>query len=128
MVTVVAALIEKEGKVLIARRNDGNEKVIGKWEFPGGKAEPGETEEETVEREVQEELSLQVKAKEYIGNSVYEYPNRVVNLKLYRCEYLAGTIHLEAHSEYRWVSKNALTDYDLAPADIPLAQKVKQIA
>ena len=57
MIKVVAALIEKEGKYLIARRSTGDENVLGKWEFPGGKVQDGETEEHAIEREIKEELN-----------------------------------------------------------------------
>ena len=126
MITVVAALIEKDGKYLIARRSTGSSDVLGKWEFPGGKVENEETEEHAIEREIKEEFELDIKTKEYIVNNVCEYPTKTVDLRLYSCDYISGDFHLHDHSEYAWVEKSKLLDYDLAPADIPLAKYVKE--
>ena len=122
MITVVAALIKKEGKVLIAKRATGSEYVLGKWEFPGGKVEVGETEEHAIEREIKEEFDMDIKCKKFITNNICEYPNRIIDLRLYECEYLSGDFMLHDHFEYAWVEINNLLDYDLANADIPLAK------
>ncbi|MBR6690664.1 MAG: (deoxy)nucleoside triphosphate pyrophosphohydrolase [Bacilli bacterium] len=122
MITVVAALIKKDNKVLIAKRATGNEYVLGKWEFPGGKVEVGETEEQAIEREIKEEFDMDIKCKKFIANNICEYPNRIIDLRLYECEYLSGDFKLNDHFEYAWVEINNLLDYDLANADIPLAK------
>lgn len=127
MIKVVAALIEKNGKFLIARRSSGDPNVFGKWEFPGGKVEPEENEVHAVEREIKEEFELIIKAKEFMINNVCEYPTKVVDLRLYRCDYVYGEFNLHDHSEYKWVDKEDLLEYDLAPADIPLAEYVKKV-
>ena len=126
MITVVAALIEKEGKYLIARRSTGSEDVMGKWEFPGGKVEKEESEEHAIEREIKEEFELEIKANKYLVNNICEYPKKTVDLRLYSCEYISGNFNLHDHSEYKWVEKDNLLNYDLAPADIPLAKYVKE--
>ena len=125
-IVVVACLIEKENKVLIAKRSTGDPNVLGKWEFPGGKVKPDEDEKHAIEREIKEEFELDIKAKEYIVNNVCEYPTKTVDLRLYSCDYISGDFHLHDHSEYAWVEKNELLNYDLAPADIPLAKYVKE--
>ena len=125
MINVVAALIEKEGKVLIAKRSTGDHNVLGKWEFPGGKVKPGENEKHAIEREIKEEFELEIKARGYITNNIYKYPTKIVDLRLYRCEYISGEFNLHDHSEYAWVQKDELLNYDLAPADIPLAKYIK---
>ena len=122
MITVVAALIKKEGKVLIARRATGDEHVYGKWEFPGGKVENNETEESAIEREIKEEFEMNIKTIKFITNNICEYPNKIVDLRLYECKYLSGDFKLHDHSEYRWVDIDKILDYDLAKADIPLAK------
>ena len=66
MMTVVAALIKKDNKVLIAKRSTGDPNVLGKWEFPGGKVENNENEFETIEREIKEEFELVIEAKDFI--------------------------------------------------------------
>lgn len=126
-ILVVAALIKKDNNVLIARRSTGDENVLGKWEFPGGKVEPNETEEHAIEREIKEEFELDIKANKYITNNVCEYPTKIVDLRLYECEYISGEFKLHDHSEYKWVNINELLNYDLAPADIPLAKYLKEL-
>lgn len=126
-ILVVAALIKKNNNVLIARRSTGDENVLGKWEFPGGKVEPNETEGHAIEREIKEEFELDIKANKYITNNVCEYPTKTVDLRLYECEYISGEFKLHDHSEYKWVNINELLNYDLAPADIPLAKYLKEL-
>lgn len=126
-ILVVAALIKKDNNVLIARRSTGDENVLGKWEFPGGKVEPNETEGHAIEREIKEEFELDIKANKYITNNVCEYPTKIVDLRLYECEYISGEFKLHDHSEYKWVNINELLNYDLAPADIPLAKYISNL-
>lgn len=127
MIKVVAALIENDNKVLLARRSTGDINVLGKWEFPGGKVEQDEDEFKAIEREIKEEFELTIKAKKFIINNVCEYPTKVVDLRLYKCDYVSGEFKLHDHSEYKWVNKEELLEYDLAPADIPLAEYVKKV-
>ena len=127
MIKVVAALIEKDNKVLIAKRLTGDPNVFGKWEFPGGKVEPEENEFKAIEREIKEEFELDIKANRFITNNICEYPNKTVDLRLYSCDYVSGEFNLHDHSEYKWVNKNELLSYDLAPADIPLAEYIKEM-
>lgn len=125
MIIVVAALIEQDGKYLIARRSTGSEDVLGKWEFPGGKVEPNETEEHAIEREIKEEFDMDIKAIRFLTNNICEYPSKTVNLKLYECKHISGEFHLHDHSEYAFVDKNEIVNYDLCSADIPLAVYIK---
>ncbi|HCY44832.1 MAG TPA: 8-oxo-dGTP diphosphatase MutT [Firmicutes bacterium] len=126
MITVVAALIEKNNKYLIARRSTGSSDVLGKWEFPGGKVEKDETEEKAIEREIKEEFEMDIKAIRFLTNNVCEYPSKTIDLRLYKCKYLSGKFHLHDHSEYVFADKNEIINYDLCPADIPLAEFVKE--
>ena len=127
MIKVVAALIEKDGKYLIARRSTGTKDVLGKWEFPGGKVEKYETEENAIEREIKEEFDMQIKAIKFITNNICNYPDKVVDLRLYECEYIKGDFKLHDHFEYKFVYKYELLTYDLCPADIPLAEYIKNV-
>lgn len=126
MIKVVAALIEKDNKYLIAKRSTGDPNVLGKWEFPGGKVETNEDEMKAIEREIYEEFELTVEAVNFIVNNVCEYPNKIVDLRLYKCKYIKGDFRLHDHSEYRWVETRELLNYDLAPADIPLAEYLNE--
>ena len=125
VIKVVAALIKKDNKYLLARRSTGDIDVLGKWEFPGGKVNPNEDEKHAIEREIKEEFELDIKAINYITNNICEYPNKVVDLRLYECEYLSGSFKLHDHFEYDFVDKDSILKYDLCPADIPLAQYIK---
>lgn len=109
---------------MIARRATGDLISFGKWEFPGGKVETGETEKQAIEREIKEEFDVIIKAKEYINNNIFEYPNKTINLILYNCEYISGTFQLHDHFEYKWINIDELKKYDLADADIFLADYI----
>ena len=126
MITVVAALIEKNGKYLIARRSTGSSDVLGKWEFPGGKVEQEEIEENAIEREIKEEFEMNIKAIKFLVNNVCEYPTKTIDLRLYECKHISGEFNLHDHSEYLFVDKEDIVNYDLCPADIPLAEFVKE--
>ena len=126
MINVVAALICKDNKILIARRATGDPNVLGKWEFPGGKVEDNESEEAAIEREIKEEFELTVKAKKFLINNICEYPEKKIDLRLYECEYLSGEFCLHDHFEYKWVEITKLIDFDLAPADVLLARYVME--
>lgn len=126
MITVVAALIVRDNKVLIAKRSTGDPNLLGKWEFPGGKVKENELEEQAIEREIKEEFEMDIKAIKFLTNNVCEYPSKTIDLRLYECKYLSGEFHLHDHSEYVFVDKKEIINYDLCPADIPLAEFVKE--
>ncbi len=118
---VVCGLIIKDGKCLIAKRKK-EDHLKGKWEFPGGRRVGLEDERKTLERAFSEVLKINTNINEYITHSICEYPGHIVDLKLYRCEYIDGDYNLSIHSEYRWVNIEELLDYDLADADIILSK------
>lgn len=118
---VVCALIMKDGKCLIARRNK-DDHLKGKWEFPGGRREGLEDEKKTLERAFSEVLGIKTKINDYITHSICEYPGHIVDLKLYECDYISGEFKLNIHSEYKWVNIEELLDYDLADADVILSK------
>ena len=126
VVTVIAALVEIDNKILIARRKEGDAPSIGKWEFPGGKIEEGETERQAVEREMQEEFGVKVEAQDYITSSIWDYPTRTIEVRLYRCKYIEGDFHLYDHLEIKFVTKEELSDYDFVPADKAFAKFLRE--
>lgn len=126
MIVVVAALIEKDECVLIARRSTGDDNLKGKWEFPGGKVNKDETEQSALKREIYEEFEIEIKVNEFVTNNIFEYPTKKIDLRLYKCSYVSGDVSLHDHSEYKFVRYSKLLDYDLAEADIPLAKFVKE--
>ena len=121
-IRVVAALIENNGRILIAQRLKGD--LAGKWEFPGGKVENGETDEKAIVREIYEEFNISIKCDNYICNSIYVNNDKEIDLRLYHCTYLSGEVVLSDHSSYVFVDKSLLLSYDLAEADIELANYV----
>ena len=125
MISVVAALIMKDNKILLAKRSTGDVNNLGKWEFPGGKVKNNETEKDALEREIKEEFELIVKAEYFLTNNICKYPNKEIDLKLYKCQYISGEFRLHDHSEYIFVKKEDLLNYDLSQADIPLDKNKK---
>ena len=126
MIKVVAALIERDNKFLIAKRSTGDSNVFGKWEFPGGKVESNENEFQAIEREIKEEFEMDIKAIKFLVNNVCEYPFKTIDLRLYECKHISGEFNLHDHYEYRFVDKADIINFDLCPADIPLAEFVKE--
>lgn len=125
IIKVVAAILQKEDKILIARKKQGKP-LAGYFEFPGGKIEEGETPEESLIRELMEEMNIKIAVKEYIGESVYDYGNnKVISLLGYTAEIIDGEIKLSDHDIYEWVTLEQINNYKIAPADIPLINKLK---
>ena len=125
IIKVVAAILQKEDKILIARKKQGKP-LAGYFEFPGGKIEEGETPEESLIRELMEEMNIKIAVKEYIGESIYDYGNdKVISLLGYTAEIIDGEIKLSDHDRYDWVTLEQINNYKIAPADIPLIDKLK---
>lgn len=118
---VTAAILEQDGKVLIARRSPG-QKQAGLWEFPGGKLEAGETPEQCLERELTEELGLKIEVGPFFAENLYAYKSGTIRLMAYRARVWGGQLSLAVHSEIRWVSPAELLQYELSPADVKIAK------
>ena len=117
MIDVVAAVIQnEEGKILIAQRNLKKSQG-GLWEFPGGKIEPNETKEEAIIKEIKEEMDIDIEAKNFIGQKVFNYPDKDINLIAIECKQIKGDIKLNEHEDIKWVNKNELRNFNFAPAD-----------
>lgn len=126
MKVVTAAIILKDNKVLIAQRAPG-ENLAGKWEFPGGKIETGETPQECVKREIREELEVNIDVLDFFGESIYEYHSGTIKLMAYWCKWILGEFTLNVHSQIVWINRQQLDLYDFAPADLPLVEKLKSV-
>ncbi len=120
---VVCAIIENEkGEIFLCQRGEGRA-LENKWEFPGGKVEENETHEETIVREIKEELDSIIEPIEYLGKSDYEYKNLEpysdfsITLYGYRCKLIKGSLKLSEHKASRWLPKDELSTMDLAEAD-----------
>ena len=118
-IKVVAAVIVKENKILIARRKEGKHLEF-KWEYPGGKVNNDENEKESLKRELKEELDISVSIDDYITESFYEYDKAKINLKAYFVKNYSGTIKLTDHDKINWIKIDELNNYEFAPADIPI--------
>jgi 8-oxo-dGTP diphosphatase len=125
MKTVTAAILFKDGRVLIAQRGAGD-RLANKWEFPGGKVEAGETPEECLVREMFEEFRIVVSVGDFLGKSVYYYSHGAIRLVAYRTIYETGQLSLETHADFAWVSVDQLDDFDFAPADLPFVLMLKK--
>jgi len=123
MKNVTAAIIEHNGRYLLARRSEG-QNLAGFWEFPGGKIEANETPEDCLIRELREELHLETRVLEYFCNSVYHYEKGSINLMAYLTEILDGEIQLTVHDEVGWFLPPEMFKLNLAPADIPIAERL----
>jgi 8-oxo-dGTP diphosphatase len=123
MIDVTAAIIQREGMILAARRKQGSH-MAGYWEFPGGKIEPGETPEECLQRELKEELSIESKIGPFFEESCYDYGTKQIRLLSYFVDYISGTFTLNDHDEIRWLNVHQLLTLQWATADIPLVEKL----
>jgi len=122
---VTAAIIEANGRVLIARRGEGGARG-GRWEFPGGKVGKGESDVAALEREIREELGVTVSVGRLTDRVDWSYPDARIELRAYACSILAGEPTAIEHAEIRWVRPEDLTDYDLCEADVPIARRLSE--
>ena len=126
MITVTAAVIEKDGQILAAKRGQGKH-LEGFWEFPGGKLQPDETPEQCLARELAEEFGIDSKVCKFVGESGFDYGEKIIRLIAYQVVHLEGDFKLHDHAEIRWLSLGELDNVEWAPADIPLLEPVKKI-
>lgn len=117
MTTVVAAVIEREGRILVAqRRNEGPHAL--KWEFPGGKVEPGESPEAALIRELEEELAIRAQIDGEITRYEYQYPGRAsILLIFYRVLKFDGEIENLNFERIEWTAPSDLATYDFLEGD-----------
>jgi 8-oxo-dGTP diphosphatase len=123
MIAVTAAILVKDAKVFIAQRK-ANGRLPGKWEFPGGKVERGETPEESLKRELEEELDIDATIGQYMGDSIHRYDFGTVRILFYRAFWEGEDIVSKDHQDVQWVSMDQLNEYDFAPADIPFVERL----
>jgi 8-oxo-dGTP diphosphatase len=122
-VEVVAAVIEHKGKILAVRR--GISKLIyisEKWEFPGGKMEEGETEQQTIVREIREELQMDIQPKEKLLTVEHTYPDFHLTMHTYFCDSLTTSPTLNEHIDFKWLAVEELSQLDWAGADVPIVE------
>ena len=124
VVRVVAAIIENEqGRILITQRRPQAFMPL-KWEFPGGKVEAEESDEEALQRELKEELDLEVVVEDKFMSLIHAYPDFDIDFHVYRCRITGGELRCLAVHDFRWVELSDLERYDFPPADQPTVKQL----
>ncbi|MVZ80417.1 pyrimidine (deoxy)nucleoside triphosphate diphosphatase, partial [Escherichia coli] len=116
---VVAAIIEQDGKILLAQRPSHADQP-GLWEFAGGKVEAGESQPQALIRELQEELGITAQVERYIASHQREVSGRLIHLHAWWVARFSGLPSAHYHRQLRWCTPQEALNFDLAPADIPL--------
>ncbi len=121
VLVAACALVDADGRVLIAQRPAGKP-MVGLWEFPGGKVEDGEAPEQSLIRELQEELGIVVKEAclAPLTFASHAYPDFHLLMPLYACRRWEGQVTSSEGQKLAWVKPNRLRDYEMPPADVPL--------
>lgn len=113
---VTAAIIRQNGKILICQRPaEKNRGLL--WEFPGGKIEAGETGQQCIIRECQEELGVTLSVEQELTDITCEYPDCVVHLHFFLCNIVAGVPEKKEHNAITWIMPNEVEQYEFCPAD-----------
>lgn len=123
-IRVAAAVIREGNAVFATARGYGEYK--GQWEFPGGKIEPGETPQEALKREIQEELASEILVGELIDTIEYDYPTFHLSMDCFWCEIVNGDLVLKEHEAARWLTKEKLDEVEWLPADVTLIEKIRK--
>ncbi len=124
MLIVTCAIIIRESKILICQRSSAMNLPL-KWEFPGGKVEPGEDEKATIVREIKEELHVDIKVAKRLELVEHGYPTFRIRLVPFIANVVGGELLLEEHADAKWVTVDDLDQYDWAPADVPIVEQLK---
>ena len=122
-IEVVAAVIRKDDKIFATQRGYGEWKDW--WEFPGGKMEPGETQEEALKREIREELSTDISVDEFLCTVEYDYPKFHLTMHCYLCSLQSESLHLNEHEAAKWLGREELESVKWLPADIQVLESIK---
>lgn len=123
-IEVAAAIITHSGRIFATQRGYGEFK--DGWEFPGGKMEPGETPQQALVREIQEELDTEIEVGELVETVEYDYPGFHLTMHCFLCTIRSGDLVLKEHEAARWLTREELDDVDWLPADVAVAEKLKE--
>lgn len=125
-IEVVAAVIRNNDKYLCAQRKDYGE-LAKKWEFPGGKIELGESNEEALIREIKEELDITISVQAFLTTVNHEYESFHITMHAYLCEITEGNLTILDHIDAKWLTVTEMIEYDFAAADHPIISKLNNI-
>ena len=125
VIQVSAAVIERDGNYLIAKRG-ANTHLPGHWEFPGGKREIGESLETCLVRELREELGIEIKDPVRFIIIQHEYPDKTVEINFFLCSWVPGEIKLFGCADFRWVSPGELSKFTFLPADEQVIEQLQE--
>lgn len=128
-VEVVCAVIRNNKNEIFCCKRGPGRALEGYWEFPGGKVEANETHEETIVREIREELKTTIEPIKYIGVSNYEYKDIEkpfsITMYAYECRLIQGKLELTEHTEKKWVNVENLKSIIFAAADLPIVEMIR---
>ncbi len=125
IIEVVAAVIVEGGKVFATQRGYGDYK--GGWEFPGGKIEDGETPEQAIIREIEEELATTIRVDQFLSTIDYDYPTFHLTMHCFLCSVVSGNLQLLEHQSSKWLDASNLADVDWLPADTTLLPTIEEL-
>jgi mutator protein MutT len=120
---VTAAIFRRNGRIFLCRRGEGGS-CATLWEFPGGKIEPGETPEECLIRECQEELQIDIEIDSLYDQFDYDYPDKSLRFYFFNARITSGEPNLQVHTDSHWLWPRELTQYDACPADKELIARL----
>ena len=128
VLVAACALLDSDGRVLLAQRPVGKP-MAGLWEFPGGKVEQGERPEDTLIRELREELGINVNEAclAPLTFASHRYPDFYLLMPLFACRRWEGTVSALENQKLAWVRANRLRDYPMPPADVPLVSHLMNL-
>lgn len=126
MTEVVAALIWDKDKFMICQRPAHKARGL-LWEFVGGKVEPGETKEQALIRECQEELAVTLSIGDVFMDVVHEYPDLTVHLTLFNAAILEGIPKKLEHNDIKWITPGEIPNYEFCPADVEILKKITEV-
>lgn len=124
---VCAVISDEEGRYLVAKRPAGKA-LAGKWEFPGGKVDPGEDPREALRREIREEMGATIGVLGALKEAIHHYEAVSIRLLPFLAHVQSGELRALEHEEIRWVSLQELDNLDLADADVPVARELSTLA